>query len=84
MEEATSARVLRVVDKVKSRGAAQSARRVRGIFHPIFEHAIDRLLVQSNPVDRIKPSAIASVSQRDRALTLDEIGSFLSALDAES
>ena len=51
VREVTSAQILSVVDRIKGRGAAQSARRVRGILKQIFDYAVDRLLIQSNPVD---------------------------------
>src|SRR5262249_43604251 len=50
----------------------------------IFDHAIDRFLIETNPADRIKPKSIAGVSERDRALTPDEVRAFLRALEADS
>jgi integrase len=84
VREVTSAQILSVVDRIKSRGAAQSARRVRGILKQIFDYPIDRLVIQSDPVERVKARSIAGVSQRDRALSSDEIRAFLLALDNDS
>ena len=84
VREVTSAQILNVVDRIKGRGAAQSARRVRGILKQIFDYAIDRLLIQNNPVDRIRAKSIAGISQRERALNSTEIGGFLRALETNS
>jgi integrase len=84
VREVTSAQILSVVDRIKGRGAAQSARRVRGILKQIFDYAIDRLLIQNNPVDRIRAKSIAGLSERDRALSSGEIGAFLRALETDS
>ena len=53
VQQVTPAHLLEIVDRIKSRGAAQSARRVRGILRQIFDHAINRLLIETNPADRI-------------------------------
>jgi integrase len=84
VREVTSAQILSVVDRIKGRDAAQSARRVRGILKQIFDYAIDRLLIQNNPVDRIRAKSIAGISQRERALNSTEIGGFLRALETDS
>jgi len=55
---------------------------MRGILKQVFEYAINRLLIDVNPVDRIAPASIASVAHRDRVLNRDDIGSFLRGLDA--
>ena len=82
VQQVTPAHLLEIVDHIKARGADQSARRVRGILRQIFDHAINRLLIETNPADRIRPDSIASLNSRDRALTSEEVGAFLRALDA--
>ncbi len=75
--------VLQVVDRLKDRGAAQSARKVRGLLRQIFDHAINRLLIEINPVDRIKAASVATPKARDRALSTVEIGRFFRALERD-
>jgi hypothetical protein len=40
VQEITPAHILEIVDRINARGAAQSARRVRGILRQVFDHAI--------------------------------------------
>jgi integrase len=80
----TPAHVLDVLDKIKGRGAPHSARRIHGTLTQIFDHAVNRLIIETNPVDRISASSIAPVSSRDRALTKAEIGIFLRAMEAST
>jgi len=84
VREVTAAQILSVVDRIKGRGAAQSARRVRGILKQIFDYAVDRLLILNNPVDRIRARSVAGVSERDRVLNSTEISAFLRALENDS
>lgn len=75
--------VLAVVDRIKERGAVASARKVRQMLHTVFDHAIDRLLIETNPCTRIKPKSIGGLTARDRALSPQEIGRLVRGLQAE-
>lgn len=75
--------VLEVVDRVKDRGAAQSARKIRGYLRQIFDHGINRLLIETNPVDRIRAKSVATQKARDRALSKTEITRFFRALERD-
>lgn len=79
--EIRSADILDVLDAVKKR-APPSARKIHGYLRQVFDHAINRLVIESNPVDRIRPASLGKIRSRDRALSPQEIVSVFRAIDA--
>ena len=76
--------VLALCDRIKKRGADQSALQVRHILKRIYAYAIARQRVQFNPAAAIEAKYIATAKSRDRALTRDEVGKLLRAVYASS
>src|SRR5262245_23743632 len=75
--------IVRLLDKVKDRGAPQTARRLLSYLKGIFRRAKKRGLVKHDPTLSITASDIAPKSQRDRALEPGELRRFLLALNNE-
>jgi integrase len=69
--------VLRITDKVKSRGADQMALQTRNVLKRLFAYAIARGKTQFNPAAAIEARYIATARSRDVALTPEEIGKLL-------
>lgn len=84
LDEVTPADVLALCDRIKKRGADQSALQVRNVLKRIYAFAIARLRVQFNPAAAIEASYIATAKSRDRALSRDEIGKLLRGVYASS
>lgn len=76
--------LVEVLDRIKKRGAPQTARRVLGYMKGIFRYAKRRGAVRYDPAQSITADEIAPKSQRDRALEPHEICQFVRALDATS
>ena len=72
-----------LVGKVASRGAPNSANKVRMICIKLFQYAVDKRELKENPAKAIK-SINTPNSRSHRALGVTEIGPFLLALDAIS
>jgi integrase len=69
--------ILSLCDKIKKRGADQSALQVRNILKRVYEYAIARQRVTFNPAAAIQAQYIAKVKSRERALNKDEVGKLL-------
>ncbi|MBB6184788.1 site-specific integrase [Oleiagrimonas soli] len=72
------------IEKVRSRGHGQAARRVRSVLKRVFDYALSRGMVIANPVAGIDPQHIAAVRHRDRVLTSEEIPMWLHAIETSS
>lgn len=84
LADVTPADVLALCDRIKKRGADQSALQVRNILKRIYGFAIARLRAESNPAAAIEARYIATAKSRDRALSKDEIGKMLRGVYASS
>ena len=71
--------VIEVLDGIVDRGSPVTANRLRAHLNTLFNWAKGRDIVQSNPLDGIKPPA--PEKPRDRVLTDDEIKLFWKACD---
>lgn len=69
--------VLDLCDKIKKRGADQSALAVRNVLKRMFGYAIARQRATTNPAAAIEARFIATAKSRDRALSKDEISKML-------
>lgn len=67
-------------EKIKKRGAAASAIRVRDIVGHVFTYAKARGVNCENPAEYVAPSTIAVFTPRDRSLSKGEIGIFFNTL----
>lgn len=67
-------------EKVKNRGAAASAVRVRDIVGSVFTYAKARGAKCENPADYVAPSTIAVFTPRERSLSKREVGIFFNTL----
>lgn len=67
-------------EKVKKRGAAASAVRVRDIVGSVFTYAKARGVNCDNPAQYVAPSTIAVFTPRDRSLSKREVGIFFNTL----
>lgn len=63
-------------EKVKQRGAAASAVRVRDIVNSVFTYAKARAVKCENPADYLTPLTIAEFMPRERFLSKREVGIF--------
>jgi integrase len=77
LADVTPTDVLDLCDRIKKRGADQSALQVRNILKRIYSYAIARQRVQFNPAAAIQAQYIATAKSRERALTKEEIGRLL-------
>ena len=84
LEDVTPADVLTLCDRIKKRGADQSALQVRNILKRIYAYAIARLRAEFNPAAALEARYIATAKSRDRALTKDEIGKLLRSVYGSS
>lgn len=71
--------VIEVLDAVVDRGSPVTANRLRAHLNTLFNWAKGRDIIQTNPLDGIKPPAPEKA--RDRVLTEDEIRLFWNACD---
>lgn len=78
--DVTAADIWACAEAVLKRGHAQAARRVGSVAKRIFDYALSRGLVRSNPAISIKPIHIAKASSRSRTLTAAEIKQWLHAV----
>lgn len=82
LAEIEHSQILDLLDGIVDRGAKHSAMRVRGILSQIFQYAIGRQKVSSNPVRDIPAGDYCKPEARDRTLDSAEIRRFLQHLDA--
>lgn len=80
LHEVTVSDVLEITDRIKARGADQSALLARNIIKRLFAYAIARQKVASNPAAAVDARYIAHTRSRDRALRPDELGNLLRAI----
>ena len=69
--------ILVICDKIKSRGSPQAALLTRNIIKRMYDFAIARQAVTTNPAHQLVARFIATQSSRTRVLTPDEIGEIL-------
>lgn len=84
LPDVTPADVLNLCDRIKKRGADQSALAVRNVLKRIYAYAIARLRVQFNPAAAIEANYIATAKSRERALSADEVRRLLRGVYASS
>jgi integrase len=72
--------VLALCDRIKDRGAHQSALLARNVVKRLYDYAIARQKVSHNPAAQVAGRYIATAKPRDRALSGEEIGELLKAL----
>jgi integrase len=69
--------VLAICDRIKKRGSPKMALHTRNVIKRMFDFAIARQLVTTNPAQAIVARFVATQETRDRVLSPDEIGSVL-------
>jgi integrase len=79
MRDITRRDVRELLDRIAARPAPIVANRVRSLLHKLFAFAVERDVVQANPVTATRRPGIEQ--QRDRVLTPDEIRAFWYACD---
>ncbi len=84
LADVTPPDVLDLCDKIKKRGADQSALQVRNVLKRVYAYAIARQRVTMNPAAAIEARYIATAKSRDRALTREEVGKLLRAVYGSS
>jgi integrase len=72
--------VLAICDRIKGRGAPQSALFARNVVKRLYSWAISRQLVTVNPAQMLVARYIATPRSRTRVLAPDEIGTVLRAI----
>jgi len=76
--------VLAITDKIKARGADQSALLTRNVMKRLFAYGIAREKMTFNPAAAIDARFIAQAKSRDVALTPEEVGRLLRAFYTSS
>ena len=84
LADVTPTDVLDLCDRIKKRGADQSALAVRNVLKRIYGFAIARQRAASNPSAMIEARYIATAKSRERALSKEEIGTMLRAVYSSS
>ena len=77
LAEVNAGDVLAICDRIKGRGSPQSALFTRNVIKRMFEYAISRQAVSTNPAQQLVARFIATPQSRTRVLTPDEIGQVL-------
>lgn len=72
--------ILRLCDRIKSRGAPKMALMTRNVLRRMYDFAIARQMVETNPAAALVARFIATEESRTRALTGSEIGEVLRAI----
>ena len=80
LSEVTAGDVLAIADRVKVRGAHQSALLARNVVKRLYEYAIAKQKATVNPASQLPAKYIAKAQPRDRALSGEEIGDLLKSL----
>jgi len=78
--QVTTEDILDVIEIKKLKGSDSVALALRNLMKRIFEYAISQQLVNNNPALAIAPKYIFKSKSRDRALTADEITTYLKTL----
>lgn len=84
MPEVTPGDVLAICDRIKGRGAPKMALHTRNVIKRMYEYAIARQLVTTNPATAVVARFIATQESRERVLSPDETGRVLRAVYASS
>lgn len=84
LAEVTPGDVLAICDHIKKRGAPKMALHTRNVIKRLFEYAIARQMVTTNPAAAIVARFIATQESRERVLSPDEIGRVLRAMYSSS
>ncbi len=84
LSEVTVSDVLVITDRIKARGADQSALLARNVLKRLFAYAIAREKATFNPAAAVEARYIAQAKSRDVALSPLEIGKLLRAIYSSS
>jgi integrase len=84
LTEVTVEDVLSITDRIKARGADQSALLTRNVMKRLFAYAIARSKVTFNPAAAVEARYIAQARSRDVALSTEEMGKLLRAIYTSS
>lgn len=82
LTEVTPADVLGMCDRIKARGSPQMALLSRNVLKRMFDYAIARQMVATNPAAAIAARFIATQGSRERVLSPQEIGDVMRAVYA--
>jgi integrase len=80
LQDVTVADIQRLVDVKKAHGFEAAAVSLRGVLKRLFDYAVARQVVDKNPAAALPTRFIAKLKARDRALTPEEIRTYLRTL----
>jgi integrase len=80
LQDVTIADIQRLVDMKKAHGFEAAAVSLRGVLKRLFDYAVARQVVDKNPAAALPTRFIAKLKARDRALTPEEIRTYLRTL----
>jgi integrase len=80
LQDVTVADIQRLVDMKKAHGFEAAAVSLRGVLKRLFDYAVARQVVDKNPAAALPTRFIAKLKARDRALTPEEIRTYLRTL----
>lgn len=80
LQDVTVADIQRLVDMKKAHGFESAAVSLRGVLKRLFDYAVARQVVDKNPAAALPTRFIAKLKARDRALTPEEIRTYLRTL----
>lgn len=84
LTEVNAGDILVICDKIKARGSPQAALLARNILKRMFEYAISRQAVTTNPAQQLVARFIATPQSRTRVLSPDELGTVLRKIYASN
>ena len=82
LSEVKPADILNLCDRIKSRGSPQMALLTRNVLRRMYDFAVARQMVDTNPATALVARFIATAESRTRALSAKEIGDVLRSIYA--
>lgn len=73
LEDVKRAHIQEIVDNVTMRGVVRMNKAVLSALRQMFNFAVDREIIESDPTARIKKAALGKDNERDRVLSTQEI-----------
>ena len=83
-KDVTGRDIITLLDKITDRGSPTVAGKVRALFNQMFNHGINRQLVESNPCASIGAKAVQAGKQRNRVLSAAELKTYTATLAAST
>ncbi len=80
IQQITVADILRITDAMRDKGLNAATLRAKSFLNRVFDYAITRQKISSNPSRSVKNEHVGKIQPRDRALSPKELGEFMRAV----